>query len=245
MFAGLGGRARALGTERDRAVGSGVAHRPDRHAGDGCAGRPLRRRLDGDQPGRSAKWSSELRRASVRRVQGDLTMRRSLNTARLPSPRSPWAGPWMPAPESGQAPPPATPPEITIGSTPVGPVFADAEGYTLYVTRRDEDPDVSTCLRGVRVGMAVRCGRPRARKPFGEWSLVPRRRRRTAVGLPGTAAVPLPLGRGNRLGDRAGRPVAVRHCRSISGSKPPPPELIPADCRAGRRASRSRPRPRG
>ena len=47
---------------------------------------------------------------------------------------------------SGQEPPPATPPEITIGSTPVGPVFADAEGYTLYVTRRDEDPDVSTCL---------------------------------------------------------------------------------------------------
>lgn len=68
---------------------------------------------------------------------------------------------------------PATPAEITFGSTPIGPVFADAEGYTLYVTRRDTEPDVSTCFgpcasvwRPVRAAAAAR--------PFDDWSLVPR-----------------------------------------------------------------------
>lgn len=73
----------------------------------------------------------------------------------------------------GQAATPATPPEITIGSTPVGPVFADAEGYTLYVTRRDTDPDVSTCFDAcVSVWPPVRASADA--QPFGEWSLVPR-----------------------------------------------------------------------
>ena len=75
--------------------------------------------------------------------------------------------------QSGQAPPPATPPEITIGSTPVGPVFADVEGYTLYVTRRDEEPDVSTCLgECASVWPPVRASADA--QPFGEWTLVPR-----------------------------------------------------------------------
>ena len=72
-----------------------------------------------------------------------------------------------------QAAAPETPPEITIGSTPVGPVFADAEGYTLYVTRRDENPDVSTCIdECASVWPPLRAAVEA--EPFGEWSLVPR-----------------------------------------------------------------------
>ena len=68
---------------------------------------------------------------------------------------------------------PATPPEITIGSTPVGPVFADEDGYTLYVTRRDTEPDVSTCFADcASVWPPVRASAGAA--PFGEWSLVER-----------------------------------------------------------------------
>lgn len=76
--------------------------------------------------------------------------------------------------QAGQAPWPATPPEITIGSTPVGPVFADADGYTLYVTRRDADPDVSTCIEEcASVWPPVRASV--GAEPFGEWSLVQRK----------------------------------------------------------------------
>ena len=68
---------------------------------------------------------------------------------------------------------PATPPAITIGSTPIGPVFADAEGYTLYVTRRDTEPNVSTCLDAcASVWLPVRASAGAG--PFGAWSLVPR-----------------------------------------------------------------------
>ena len=68
---------------------------------------------------------------------------------------------------------PATPPEITIGSTPIGPVFADAEGYTLYVARRDTEPDVSNCFDAcASVWPPLRASADAA--PFGEWSLVPR-----------------------------------------------------------------------
>ena len=76
--------------------------------------------------------------------------------------------------QAGQVASPATPPEITIGSTPVGPVFADAGGYTLYVTRRDTDPDVSTCFDAcASVWPPVRASV--GAEPFGEWSLVQRK----------------------------------------------------------------------
>lgn len=76
--------------------------------------------------------------------------------------------------QPGQAALPATPSEIAIGSTPVGPVFADAEGYTLYVTRRDTDPDVSTCFDAcASVWPPVRASV--GAEPFGEWSLVQRK----------------------------------------------------------------------
>ena len=76
--------------------------------------------------------------------------------------------------QAGQVALPATPPEITIGSTPVGPVFADADGYTLYVTRRDADPDVSTCHgECAAVWPPVRASV--GAEPFGEWSLVQRK----------------------------------------------------------------------
>lgn len=68
---------------------------------------------------------------------------------------------------------PATPPGITFGSTPLGPVFADAEGYTLYVTRRDTEPGVSTCLGPcASVWPPVRAAAEA--RPFGDWSLVAR-----------------------------------------------------------------------
>ena len=82
-----------------------------------------------------------------------------------------WAG-QVHAQEAGAAAP-ATPPEITIGSTPIGPVFADAEGYTLYVTRRDTEPGVSTCFEDcASVWPPVRASAGAA--AFGEWSLVER-----------------------------------------------------------------------
>ena len=78
------------------------------------------------------------------------------------------------AAQPGQAAAPVTPSEITIGSTPVGPVFADAEGYTLYVTRRDEDPNVSTCFEEcASVWPPVRASA--GAEPFGEWSLIQRK----------------------------------------------------------------------
>ncbi len=68
---------------------------------------------------------------------------------------------------------PATPPEITFGSTPLGPVFADAEGYTLYVTGRDAEPGVSTCLGPcTSVWLPVRASAEA--EPLGDWSLVAR-----------------------------------------------------------------------
>ena len=40
---------------------------------------------------------------------------------------------------AGQEGPPqvATPPEVTIQDTPVGPMLSDTKGFTLYVTDRD------------------------------------------------------------------------------------------------------------
>jgi predicted lipoprotein with Yx(FWY)xxD motif len=66
-----------------------------------------------------------------------------------------------------------TPPEITIAGTPVGPVFADVDGYTLYVTRRDTDPSVSTCFEACATEWPpVRASA--GAEPFGDWSLVER-----------------------------------------------------------------------
>ena len=70
-------------------------------------------------------------------------------------------------------PVPEPPPEITIASTPVGPVFADADGYTLYVTQRDTESDVSTCF-GACTSEWPPARSSVAAKPFGDWSLVER-----------------------------------------------------------------------
>jgi predicted lipoprotein with Yx(FWY)xxD motif len=67
----------------------------------------------------------------------------------------------------------ATPPEITIQSTPVGPMLGDLKGFTLYVTDRDREQGKSTCY-----GPCAEQWPPlRAEadtKPFGDWSLAPR-----------------------------------------------------------------------
>jgi predicted lipoprotein with Yx(FWY)xxD motif len=76
--------------------------------------------------------------------------------------------------EPSPAPAPiATPPEISIQPTPVGPMLADQKGFTLYVTDRDREPAKSSCY-----GPCAEQWPPlRAEadtKPFGEWTLVPR-----------------------------------------------------------------------
>ena len=68
---------------------------------------------------------------------------------------------------------PATPREITISTTPIGPVFADPDAYTLYVTRRDTEPSVSTCFEACATEWPpVRASADA--EPFGDWSLVER-----------------------------------------------------------------------
>ena len=68
---------------------------------------------------------------------------------------------------------PATPREIAISTTPVGPVFADPDEYTLYVTRRDTEPSVSTCFEACATEWPpVRASADS--EPFGDWSLVGR-----------------------------------------------------------------------
>lgn len=77
------------------------------------------------------------------------------------------------AQDARQAATTATPPEVTISSTPIGPVFADSDGYTLYVTRRDTEPNVSTCLgECTSVWWPVRASGDAL--PPGDWSLVAR-----------------------------------------------------------------------
>lgn len=66
-----------------------------------------------------------------------------------------------------------TPPEITIQQTPAGPMFADTQGFTLYVTERDAEPGKSSCVEAcIAEWPPVRASADA--KPFGEWSLVPR-----------------------------------------------------------------------
>ena len=68
---------------------------------------------------------------------------------------------------------PATPPDVTVAGTPVGPVFADADGYTLYVTHRDVEPNTSTCF-GACTSEWPPVRAAADAKPFGDWSLVAR-----------------------------------------------------------------------
>ena len=66
-----------------------------------------------------------------------------------------------------------TPAEITIHSTPAGPVFADPQSYSLYVTERDTEPGTSTCVGPCTAEWPpVRTSADAT--PFGDWTLVPR-----------------------------------------------------------------------
>ena len=66
-----------------------------------------------------------------------------------------------------------TPPDITISSTPTGPVFADAKGYTLYVTERDREPGASQCFGPCATEWPPLRAATNA-EPFGDWALVAR-----------------------------------------------------------------------
>lgn len=66
-----------------------------------------------------------------------------------------------------------TPPEIIITSTPAGPVFADPNGYTLYVTQRDTQPEASACS-GPCATEWPPLRAAAGSTPFGDWALVPR-----------------------------------------------------------------------
>ena len=66
-----------------------------------------------------------------------------------------------------------TPPEVTIQQTPPGPMFADVDGYTLYVSERDVQPGQSSCddkcmSEWIPMRASVDAN------SFGEWTLVPR-----------------------------------------------------------------------
>lgn len=66
-----------------------------------------------------------------------------------------------------------TPPEITIQPLPPGPVFADVDGYTLYVSERDAEAGKSACV-GVCVAEWTPLRASAEAKAFGDWTLVPR-----------------------------------------------------------------------
>ena len=66
-----------------------------------------------------------------------------------------------------------TPPEITIQLTPPGDMFADIDGYALYVSERDAEPGTSSCSDAcASEWTAVRASADA--EPFGDWTLVPR-----------------------------------------------------------------------
>lgn len=68
-----------------------------------------------------------------------------------------------------------TPPDIIITSTPTGPVFADPDGYTLYVTERDREPGTSACSGPCATEWPpLRATADPNPTPFGDWALVPR-----------------------------------------------------------------------
>ena len=76
---------------------------------------------------------------------------------------------------AGQEGPPqvATPPEVTIQDTPVGPMLSDTKGFTLYVTDRDKDAGKSSCY-GPCAEQWVPLRAQADPKPFGDWSVVSR-----------------------------------------------------------------------
>ena len=66
-----------------------------------------------------------------------------------------------------------TPPEITIQTTPPGDMFADVDGYALYVSERDAEPGTSSCYDScASEWIPVRASADA--EPFGDWTLVPR-----------------------------------------------------------------------
>lgn len=73
----------------------------------------------------------------------------------------------LPAPEV------QTPPEITIQPLPPGPVFADVNGYTLYVSERDADAGKSACV-GACAAEWTPLRATAGAQATGEWTLVPR-----------------------------------------------------------------------
>ena len=108
-----------------------------------------------------------------------------------------------------------TPPDIIITSTPTGPVFADPEG--LHVICHPAGPRAwhISMRRSVCDGVAPSQSHW---QPHAFWGLDPRpeRRRLAAVGLQGTAAVPVSLGSANPLGRGAEWRVAHRHDLAVS-----------------------------
>jgi predicted lipoprotein with Yx(FWY)xxD motif len=76
---------------------------------------------------------------------------------------------------AAQQPTPAvqTPPEITIQPLPPGPMFADVNGYTLYVSERDVEPGKSACVAACLANWTPLRASADA-KASGDWTLVPR-----------------------------------------------------------------------
>ncbi|MEQ1897070.1 MAG: hypothetical protein ABL971_06735 [Vicinamibacterales bacterium] len=66
-----------------------------------------------------------------------------------------------------------TPPEVTIQPLPPGPVFADVDGYTLYVSERDAEPGKSACV-GACTAEWTPLRAPADAQVIGEWTLVAR-----------------------------------------------------------------------
>jgi predicted lipoprotein with Yx(FWY)xxD motif len=79
------------------------------------------------------------------------------------------------APVAGQqqSPDVKTPPEITIQPMPPGPMFADVNGYTLYVSERDVDAGKSSCT-GACASEWIPLRAAADAKPLGDWTLVAR-----------------------------------------------------------------------
>ena len=108
-----------------------------------------------------------------------------------------------------------TPAEITIHSTPAGPVFADPQGYSLYVTGAGHR------ARNVHVRRPLHCGVAPG-QDLGRRHAVrgldarPAGRRRIAVGLSGTAAVPVSPRSEDWLGRGAEPRVALSNYVPVS-----------------------------
>ena len=67
-----------------------------------------------------------------------------------------------------------TPPEITIQITPPGDMFADIDGYALYVSERDAEPGTSSSCSDSCASEWTAVRASADAEPFGDWTLVPR-----------------------------------------------------------------------